>query len=43
MYKKKKFKVQMNIYRKMTYLGCFDTLNEAQQARDGYLNTIGRK
>jgi len=43
MCKNKKFKVQMNIYRKMTYLGCFDTLIEAQEARDRYLNTIGRK
>jgi len=43
MYKGKLFKVQINVYRKMTYLGCFNTLLEAQNIRDKYLQTLGRK
>lgn len=43
MYKGKKFKVQMNVYRNMVYLGCFTTLEEAQNIRDNYLISIGRK
>lgn len=35
-----KYKVQMNVKRVMTYLGCFSTLEEAQSKRDMFL---GRK
>jgi len=43
MYKNKLFKVQMNVCRKMTYLGCYNTLLEAQNVRDEFLQTLGRK
>lgn len=33
----KKFKVQMNISKVMTYLGCFHTLEEAKSVRDNFL------
>ena len=33
----KKFKVQMNVSKVMTYLGCFYTLEEAKSVRDNFL------
>jgi hypothetical protein len=42
MYKNKKFKVQLNVSRNMTYLGCYETLEEAQRVRDNFLLTIER-
>ena len=43
MYKGKKYKVQMNVSRVMTYMGCFETIEEAQDVRDNFLINIGRK
>lgn len=37
---KNKYKVQMNINYKMTYLGCFTSLEEAQQKRDEWWSNI---
>jgi hypothetical protein len=33
----RKYKVQINIKKKQTYLGCFDTFEQAKTARDAYL------
>lgn len=33
----KKFKVQLNVSKKMTYLGCYKTLEEAKLARDAFV------
>jgi hypothetical protein len=37
-----KFKVQMNISRVMTYLGCYSSLKEAQDVRNNHLRKLGR-
>lgn len=37
-----KFKVQMNISRVMTYLGCYSSLKEAQEVRNNHLRKLGR-
>lgn len=37
---KDKFKVQLNVSRVMTYLGVFETLEEAKNARDNFLRTL---
>lgn len=33
----KKYKIQMNIKRKQTYLGCFESFEEAKNVRDAFL------
>jgi len=43
MYKNKKFKVQLNVSKVMKYLGCYDTLEQAQCVRDNFLVSINRK
>lgn len=34
-----KYKVQINIKRKQTYLGCFETIEEAKRVRDDFLTS----
>ena len=39
--RKKKFKVQLNVSKVMTYLGCFYTIEEAKAVRDNFLIVCG--